>query len=119
MEKKDRKRYSKAFKLHVMEELRDGRWRTPTEAALAYGLSPQNIRNWMKRLGFEHLKGRLIYVKTASEIDEIRRLKEENRRLKEQLADEILDHRIDEAVLEIACERLKTTPDEIKKIGGR
>lgn len=115
MEKKERKRYSEAFKLHVMEELRDGKWKTPTEAAMAYGMPSQNVRNWMRRLGFEHLKGRLIYVKAASEIDEIKRLKAENRRLKEQLADEVLDHRIDEAALEIACGRLNTTPDELKK----
>ena len=118
MEKRDRKRYSEAFKLHVMEELRDGKWKTPTEAAMAYGMPTQNVRNWMRRLGFEHLKGRLIYVKAASEIDEIKRLKAENRRLKEQLADEVLDHRIDEAALEIACGRLKTTPEELKKKVG-
>lgn len=112
---KDRKRYSPAFQLRIMEELRDGKWKNPTEAATAYGICPQNVRNWMKRLGFEHLKGRLIYVKTTSEIDEIKRLKDENRRLKEQLADEILDHRIDEAALCIACRKLGTTPEELKK----
>ena len=74
MDKKERKRYSEAFKLHVMEELRDGKWKTPTEAAMAYGMPSQNVRNWMRRLGFEHLKGRLIYVKAASERDEIKRL---------------------------------------------
>ena len=56
----------------------------------------------MKRLGFEHLNGRIIYVKTASEIDEIKRLRTEVRQLKERLADEVLDHKIDEAALRIA-----------------
>ena len=112
---KDKKRYSKAFKLKVMEELRDGKWKTVADAAQAYGVSAQGVRYWMKRLGFEHLNGRIIYVKTTSEIDEIKRLKAENRRLKERLADEVLDHKIDEVALRFACRSLGTTPDELKK----
>ena len=72
---KDKKRYSEAFKLKVMEELRDGKWKMVADAAQAYGVSAQGVRYWMKRLGFEHLNGRIIYVKTTSEIDEIKRLK--------------------------------------------
>ena len=70
---KDKKRYSEAFKLKVMEELRDGKWKTVADAATAYGVHVNCVRYWMKRLGFEHLKGRIIYVKTATEIDEIKR----------------------------------------------
>lgn len=108
-------RYSEAFKLKVLEELRDGKWKSVQEAACAYGISEKGVRYWMKRLGFEHLKGRIIYVKTRTEIDEIKRLKSEVKRLKEQLADEVIGHKIDEAALRIACQRLGTTPEEIKK----
>ena len=38
-------------------------------------------------------------MKTRTELDEIKRLKAENRRLKERLADEVVDHGIDEAAL--------------------
>lgn len=103
---KDKKRYSEAFKLKVMEELRDGKWKTVADAAQAYGVSAQGVRYWMKRFGFEHLNGRIIYVKTTTEIDEIKRLKAENKRLKERLADEVLDHKIDEVALRIACRNL-------------
>ena len=82
---KDTKRYSMAFKLKVMEELRDGKWKTVSDAAQAYGVSVHGVHYWMERLGFKHLNGRIIYVKTATEIDEIKRLKAEVRRLKEQL----------------------------------
>ena len=112
---KDIKRYSEAFKLKVMEELRDGKWKTVADAATAYGVSAKGVRYWMKRLGFEHLNGRIIYVKTTTEIDEIKRLKAENKRLKERLADEMLEHKIDEVTLRIACRNLGTTPDDLKK----
>ena len=108
---KDTKRYSMAFKLKVMEELRDGKWKTVSDAAQAYGVSVHGVHYWMERLGFKHLNGRIIYVKTATEIDEIKRLKE-------QLADEVLDHKIDEVALRIACRNLNTTPDELKKKNG-
>lgn len=103
------------FKMKVMEELRDRKWKTISEAATAYGISNNTIYLWMRALGFEHLKGRIIYVKTRTELDEIRRLKEELKRLKLQLSDEILEHRIDEAALQIACDKLGTTPEELKK----
>ena len=115
---KDKKRYSMAFKLKVMEELRDGKWKTVTDAAQAYGVSAKGVRNWMKRLGFEYLNGRIIYVKTATEIDEIKRLKAENKRLKERLADEIIDHKIDEVTLRLMCEQNGTTPEDVKKNFG-
>lgn len=112
---KDVIRYSEAFKLQVMSELRDRRWKSVKEAALAYGLSEASIYYWMHKLGFDYLKGRIIYVKTKSEVDEIKRLKEENKKLRLQLADEVLDHKIDEVALRLACEKLNTTPDEFKK----
>ena len=115
---KDKKRYSEAFKLKVMEELRDGKWKTVADAVQAYSLSETGVRYWMKTLGFEHLNGRMVYVKTRTELDEIKRLKAEIRQLKERLADEVLDHKIDEVTLRIACRNLGTTPDELKKKNG-
>ena len=49
-----------AFKLKVMEELRDGKWKSVTETATAYGISYNTVYLWMRALGFEHLKGRMI-----------------------------------------------------------
>ena len=112
---KDQKRYSTGFKLKVMEELRDGKWKTVAEAAEAYGVTPTGIRYWMKRMGFDYLKGRMIYVKTTSEVDEIKRLKSELRKAKETLADEIISHKIDEVAFRIFCQEHSTTPDEVKK----
>ena len=59
---KDPKRYSMGFKLKVREELRDGKWKTVAEAGEAYRVTSTAIRYWMKRMGFEYLKERIIYV---------------------------------------------------------
>ena len=69
-------------------------------------------------MGFECLKGRIIYVKTTSEVDEIKRLKAELRKAKEMLADEIISHKIDEVALRLACAELKTTPEILKDETG-
>ena len=112
---KDRIRYSEAFKLKVMEELRDAKWKSAKEAATAYGIAEMSVYNWMRKLGFEHLKGRLIYVKTRTELDRIKELEEQVLRLKQSLADEVLDHKIDVEFLKIACKRAGTTVDDLKK----
>lgn len=115
---KDRIRYSEAFKLKVMEELRDAKWKSVKEAATAYGIAEMSVYNWMRKLGFEHLKGRIVYVKTRTELDRIRELEAEVVRLRQALADEVLDHRLDEAFLRIACRRAGTTVDGLKKKTG-
>ena len=118
MDKKDRVRYSEAFKLKVMEELRDGKFKSVKEVARGYGIAEMSVYNWMHALGFEHLKGRLIYVKTRTEIDRIKELEAENKRLRMALADEVLDHKSDEAALRLMCKRAGTTPEEVKKKNG-
>ena len=49
-------------------------------AARAYGIAEMSVYNWMHKLGFEHLKGRLIYVKTRTELDRIKELEEHSDR---------------------------------------
>lgn len=115
---KDKIRYSEAFKLKVMEELRDAKWKSVKEAAMAYGIAEMSVYNWMRKLGFEHLKGRLIYVKTRTEADRIKELEAEVKQLRMALADEVLGHKIDEAALRLMCTRAGTTPDEVKKKNG-
>ena len=112
---RDRKRYSEAFKLKVMEELRDAKWKSLQEAARAYGIAEMSVYNWMHRLDFEHLKGRRVFVKTRTETDRIKELEAEVRKLRMALADEVLDHKIDQAALRLMCSRAGTIPDEVKK----
>lgn len=54
--------------------------------------------------GLTHFGGLTMTAKTTGQLAEIARLKKELKEAKRQLADEILDHRIDIAALEIAAE---------------
>ena len=72
---KDQKRDSMGFKLTVMEELRDGKWKMVAETGAGVRGAPTAIRFRTNRMGFDYLKGRIIHVKTASGADEIKRLK--------------------------------------------
>lgn len=57
-------------------------------------------------------------AKTPEEIAEIARLRQELKSVKRQLAEEVLDHRIDIATLEIASEIYHFDPSALKKKGG-
>jgi len=54
-------------------------------------------------------------IKTLNEQTELQRLRRENKKLKEQLLNEILDHRIDQATLEIIEREYKIDVSQIKK----
>jgi len=115
---KQNKRYSEAFKLSVLEEIKSGKWTSAGAAERAYGLHGSTIYGWMDRHGYGHLRKRIMTIKTPQEASENKKLKDEIRKLKSALADEVLSHRIDEAALKIVCGRLGTTPEEVKKKTG-
>jgi len=113
------KRYSEAFKLTVVREIAEGRWRGPLEAAEAYRVSWNAVAGWMDRYGWGHLRKRVVKVETKGEKDELKRLKAENRRLKESLADAHIDLKLSEAFFGIVCERQGLDPADVKKkLGG-
>jgi hypothetical protein len=65
--------------------------------------------------GLTHLRGRRMEIKTLNEQTELQRLRKENKKLREQLLNEILDHRIDQATLEIIEREFKIDVGQIKK----
>jgi len=113
------KRYSEAFKLTVVREIAEGRWRGPLEAAEAYRVSWSAVSRWMEVYGYGHLRKRVVRVETKGEKDELKRLRAENRRLKESLADAHIDLKLSEAFFEIVCERQGLDAADVKKkLGG-
>ena len=104
MERKEVMRYSEAFKLQVVRELEQGRFKTATEAGRAYGVKwPYTVASWVKKLGKNHLLGKLVRVMKADEETEAKALRKRVRELEKALADAHIDLKLEEAYVKLAC----------------
>ena len=112
------RRYSRAFKQKVLEEIRDGKWTNACHAARMYGIRAQLVYNWIDRLGFAQLKTRIVEVKTMDEIDELKLLRKQVRDLKLALAEETLSRQIEQATVQVASGIIGISVDEHKKKAG-
>ncbi len=72
--------YAREFRQQMVELVRAGR--TPEELSREFEPSAQAIRNWVAQA--ERDAGRRLDGLTSSERDELRRLKRDNRRLREE-----------------------------------
>lgn len=117
--KNNPKRYSEEFKRLLLEEMRQGKWRSPYAAGKAYGIRPITISSWMDAAGMTHLRHRTVEVKTLSEVSELNKLRKVNRTLRDQLLDEVLARREDLAVLDAAGRKYGFSPavfrEELRK----
>jgi transposase len=77
---KTREPYPLEFRRQIIELVRSGR--TPGELAREFEPSAQSIRNWVRQADRD--EGRRADGLTTVERDELRRLRQENRRLREQ-----------------------------------
>ena len=76
-----------------------------TEARMRYGIKGgATVQNWLKQFGKHHLLNTVIEVKTLSERDELKRLRDENKKLKLAYAELSMDHKCSEKVIELADE---------------
>ena len=99
----NQKKYSEAFKRKVIDEFRQGKWATPYAIAHAYGMRPITASSWIDAAGLSHLRGRTVEIKTLGEVSELHRLRKENKKLREQLLDEVLARRNEESLLTAAA----------------
>jgi transposase-like protein len=98
------KRYSTCFKLQVVEEI-EKNGLSIEECRLKYDISGANtIQTWLLKFGKHHLLNKIIRVETREEIDELKRLRAENKALKEAYAELSLHHKCSEKVIEVADE---------------
>jgi len=114
--KKEFVTYSEAFKMQVVEEIRQGKYATISQAQKAYGICGMTtIQKWIKKYGRPELLPKRVRVETMTEIDELKEAKKRIRDLEKALADSHMDYCLERAFLEIACENMGTTRDELKK----
>ena len=114
--KKELVSYSEAFKMQVVEEIRQGKYASILQAQKAYGIRGMNtIREWIKKYGREELLPKRVRVETMTEIDELKEAKKRIRDLEKALADSHMDYCLERAFLEIACEQMGTSREDLKK----
>lgn len=113
-----RKRYSHAFKLKIMEEIRDGKWKSGSQAAKMYGIQESLVYRWIDALGFSHLKLKIMEIKTMEEIDELKLLRKQVKDLKLALAEETLSRQIEQATVQVAAGIIGISTEELKKKAG-
>ena len=97
-------RYSDCFKQSVVSEV-EKKGLTIQQARDRFGIKGTNtIQLWLKKYGRNHLLNKVVRVETKDEINELKQLREENKRLKIAYAELAIDHKLSEKVLEKADE---------------
>jgi len=99
-------RYSDCFKLNVVTEI-EKNGLTIQEARLKYGIKGgSTIQKWLVKYGKNHLLNKVVRVETKDERNELKRLRDENKKLKIAYAELAIDHKLSEKVLETADEMM-------------
>lgn len=112
-------RYSEAFKKQVVDEIARGKFTSPYMAQKAYGISGQTtVTKWIRKYGREDLLPKRIRIETMEEVDQLKAARKRIKELEAALADAHVDHCLEHAFLEIACERLEVPMDDFKKKNG-
>jgi transposase len=109
-------RYSMAFKRQVVSDLEAGRFGSLDEARQHYGISGSHtIRDWLGRLGRNHLMPKVVRVEKPDEANQVVELKKQIRQLQQALGQTQLKNVLNEALLEIACQELGVGVESFKK----
>ena len=109
-------RYSMAFKQQVVGELEAGRFRSLGEARARYGIGgAATIRQWLKRLGKNHLLPKVVRVEKPDEANQVAELKKQIRQLQQALGQTQLENVLNETLLEMACQQLGVDVEAFKK----
>ena len=114
--RKEFRTYSEAFKMQVVEEIRQGKFATILQTQKAYGIcGATTIQKWIKKYGKDELLPKRVRVETMTEIDELKEAKKRIRDLEKALSDAHMDYCLERAFLEIACEQMGTNREDLKK----
>jgi transposase-like protein len=109
-------RYSEAFKLRLVEDVAAGKYASLEEARRRNGIrGTGTLVKWIKKYGREDILPKRIKVETMQEIDELKEARKRIGELEAALADAHMDYCLESAFLDIACKRLGTTTEELKK----
>lgn len=100
------KQYSEAFKLKVVKEIEAGKFSIEGARKL-YGIGGSyTINKWIKRLGKNHLLGKVVRIETMEEIDRLKQLEKEKKELESALAQAQLKIISLEKLIEVASREM-------------
>lgn len=109
-------RYSEAFKMQLVQEIENGKFDSIGQARRVYGIGgAATIPIWLKKYGRHDLQTRMVRVQKPNEQDQVKKLKDEIKHLKEALADTQIQSLLNRSVYEVLCEEVGIDPDEFKK----
>jgi transposase-like protein len=107
MEKKETKsrkryvRYSICFKEKVVQEISAGS--SISEVCRRYGIKGgDTVQGWLKKFGRTELLNEIVHVKLRGEVDELKRIETENKRLKILLGEMLISkHELESLILAV------------------
>ena len=109
------KSYSESFKLKLLSELSDGKY-SKNEIGRVYGVSLGSLYYWIKKYRRFDLLNQRLKIETMDELDKLKKLEEENKKLKELLIKKEVDGLMNEGYLEYAAKQLGyKSVEELKK----
>jgi len=115
------RRYSGCFKRQVVAELENGRFGSIDAARRHYEIGGSStIQKWLKQLGQNHLKPKVVRVEAPDEADRIAQLQQRVKQLERALGQTQAENVLRGEYLKLACEQLGQEVDGfVKKCDGR
>lgn len=80
------KRYSLAFKHKVVREIEEGKLGIYDAKRLYNITGGDTIQGWIKKFGKNHLLNKIVRIEMTDEVDQLKTLEEEKRKLESALA---------------------------------
>lgn len=112
-------RYSEPFKLQILKELEQGDL-SIHDIQKKYGITGgETIRSWVRKYGKLNLMNRIVRIETPNEQNRLKELEKENQKLKIALAEAHLKQVTSESFLEVMCDQLNLSMEEVKKKFGK
>lgn len=103
-EERRRRRFSEEFRKEQVRLIESGKL-TIAEASRLYEVKRANVRAWLVKYGKQELPGKIL-ISSIKEVDRIKELEKENRRLKELIGSQQVELVYKEELLKLARERL-------------
>lgn len=110
------RRYSEAFKRAVVDEIESGRFDSIRAAGVHYGIrGATTVRDWVRRLGKNHLLAKVVRVEKAGEADQMVDLRRQVERLQKALGQTQAENLLNGEYLALACEQMGEEVESFKK----